>query len=45
MSKLKDLYVRLLEQMNRDEKLTDTPIFDRLEREWAERGFDPIGKW
>lgn len=45
MSKLKEAYLRLLEKMNKDEELTDTPIFDRLEREWVERGFEPIGKW
>ena len=44
MSKIKEAYQRLLQIMDRDEELTDTPIFDRLEREWAERGFEPIGK-
>lgn len=45
MATIKDMYLRLLEKMNKDEELTDTPIFDRLEREWVERGFEPIGKW
>lgn len=45
MATLKEMYLRLLDKMNKDEELTDTPIFDRLEREWVERGFEPIGKW
>ena len=45
MATIKDMYLRLLEKMSKDEELTDTPIFDSLEREWAERGFQPIGKW
>lgn len=44
MSKIKEAYQRLLDMMNKDEELTDTPIFDALEREWVERGFSPIGK-
>lgn len=45
MASIKDLYLRLLEKLDKDGDLTQTPIFDRLEREWAERGYAPIGKW
>ena len=44
MSKLKDMYLRLLEKLDSDGDLTQTPIFDKLEREWEAKGFLPIGK-
>jgi hypothetical protein len=44
MSKIKQAYLRLLEALDKDGDLTATPIYDKLEREWAERGFAPIGK-
>lgn len=44
MSKLKEAYLRLLERLDKDGDLTQTPIFDKLEREWETKGFPPIGK-
>jgi hypothetical protein len=47
MGLIKEIYMHyknLLAGLDADGDLTQTPIFDRLEREWAERGFAPIGK-
>jgi hypothetical protein len=44
MGKLKDAYLKLLERLDADGDLTQTPIFDKLEREWEAKGFLPIGK-
>lgn len=48
MALIKEIYMHyrdLLAGLDRDEELSDTPIFDRLEREWEAKGFVPIGKW
>lgn len=47
MKLFKDIYQQykdMLTSLDRDGDLTETPIFDRLEREWEAKGFVPIGK-